>query len=105
MRIRDYVQVVKETDALNAKGRSLAVRRYGLFGQVGGLLELVKKQQREAQLGRVQASMLEEIGDITWYVVALARQLGLDIERMFTDAASLLGMLCTNAVSAGDSCG
>lgn len=91
MRIGDYVQVVRETDALHANGRSLAVRRYGLFGQVGGLLELVKKQQREAQLGRVQASLLEEIGDITWYVVALARQLALNPEALFADAAKLLG--------------
>lgn len=91
MRISEYVQVVKETDALQANSRSLAVRRYGLFGQVGGLLELVKKQQREAQLGGVQAELIEEIGDITWYVVALALQLGLDVEGVFSDAAKLLG--------------
>ena len=103
MQISDYAEVVKETDALHANGRSLAVRRYGLFGQVGGLLELVKKQQREAQLGRVQASLLEEVGDITWYVVALARQLDLDSETVFNDAAQLLGADTSGGVATFDS--
>ena len=91
MLISDYVQAVKDTDALLENDRSLAVRRYGLFGQVGGLLELVKKQQREAQLGRMQSSVLEEVGDITWYVVALARQLGVDVATVFIEAAKVLG--------------
>ena len=96
MLIRDYAAAVKCTDALHADGRALAVRRYGLFGQVGGLLELVKKKSREAQLNQQHLETVEELGDITWYVCALAQQLDIDALELFRNGAAEIGAQYTD---------
>lgn len=98
MLIREYAAAVKSTDSLHADGRALAVRRYGLFGQVGGLLELVKKRSREAQFKEQRHQIIEELGDIMWYVCALAHQLNIDLVELFRIGAAQIGVGSTEKI-------
>ena len=86
MEIQKYSSLARGTDALHANGRALAVRKYGLYGQVGGLLTLVKKESREAQFQSHRDDLLEEVGDILWYVSAVADQLGQSLADLFSRA-------------------
>ncbi|PFW55849.1 hypothetical protein COL27_32655, partial [Bacillus sp. AFS075960] len=44
--------------------------RYGLFGEVGGILAAIKKSKRD--LGPAeQANVTEEIGDALWYLTTV----------------------------------
>ena len=71
----------------------LAFPLLGVFGETGSLLSEVKKKQRDpiAYVG-YQASVVEELGDVLWYISALAAraQIGLDelavnLDRTLTD--------------------
>jgi NTP pyrophosphatase (non-canonical NTP hydrolase) len=56
----------------DAKG-SLTIPLLGLFGETGGLLSAVKKRQRDkgTDIGYRHA-VLEELGDVLWYLTAVA---------------------------------
>lgn len=55
--------------------RALAFSMLGLFGEVGSLLSEAKKKQRDAAsyLGYADA-VAEELGDVLWYLSAIARR-------------------------------
>ena len=56
---------------------------FGLFGEVGSLLTASKKRRREkAAFARYQESVLEEFGDILWYLAAMCRRTGIPIETL-----------------------
>jgi NTP pyrophosphatase (non-canonical NTP hydrolase) len=53
--------------------------RFGLFGEIGGLLAAVKKQHRE--LGPAdQANVQEELGDALWYLATVTAEHGLPLD-------------------------
>ena len=52
----------------------------GLFGEVGSLLSEVKKQQRDsASYVGYKANVLEELGDVLWYVTTIASRANISI--------------------------
>lgn len=73
-----YQRAVQATD--NLPPDELGAAMLGLFGEVGSLLTVVKKRQREeAAYPGYTAAIYEEFGDVLWYFTALASRAGLDL--------------------------
>ena len=83
-----YQRAVQATD--NLPRGELETAMQGLFGEVGSLLTVVKKQRRDAAAyPGYAAAILEEFGDVLWYFTVLINRTGLDLsvvaQRMFRD--------------------
>lgn len=72
--ISDYSRRAAATDQRSG-ARALGFSMLGLFGEVGSLLSEAKKKQRDATsyLGYAEA-VAEELGDVLWYLSAVARR-------------------------------
>lgn len=70
--IADYAARAAETDQ-RSDGGSLSFPLLGLFGETGSLLSEVKKKQRDraSYLGYAGA-VVEELGDVLWYLSTVA---------------------------------
>ncbi len=69
-------------------GGSLAFPLLGLFGETGSLLSEVKKKQRDRISYRGYASaVVEEFGDVLWYLAAVASRTGASLPDVFAAAA------------------
>ncbi len=81
LKIADYQVQALRTDQRPSGETDLAFPLLGVFGETGSLLSEVKKKQRDpiAYVG-YQDSVVEELGDVLWYISALAAraQIGLD---------------------------
>ena len=77
--IQDYVSQALTTDQRSDSG-SLTFPLLGLFGETGSLLSDVKKKQRDraSYLGYAGA-VVEELGDVLWYLTAVAARGGLSL--------------------------
>lgn len=91
--IIDYQQQATRTDQRKAVDGALGFPLLGLFGEIGSLLSEVKKKQRDriSYIGYEQ-SVLEEFGDVLWYLAAVAdrghitlAELGVNLDRTFSD--------------------
>lgn len=86
----EYDSVVQRTDKLPFNDLRPVVA--GLFAEVGGILALAKKVVREKELrageAAVSASLMEEFGDVLWYLTALSRRRQIDVGEIFREAAS-----------------
>ncbi len=71
--IIEYQQLAGRTDQLGDREGDLSLPLLGLFGEVGSLLSEAKKKQRDpvAYLG-YERTVLEEFGDVLWYLAAVA---------------------------------
>lgn len=71
--INDYQRAAQRTDQQREVDDGLAFPLLGLFGETGSLLSEVKKKQRDpiAYLG-YEENVLEELGDVLWYLAAVA---------------------------------
>jgi NTP pyrophosphatase (non-canonical NTP hydrolase) len=78
----EYQQKASATDAREiSKNPDLSVLLLGLAGETGSLLTLYKKQLRDGDAFQVAEQRLsEEMGDILWYLAAIARRCGLSLE-------------------------
>ena len=80
------------TDQRSDSG-SLTFPLLGLFGEIGSLLSEVKKKQRDrASYVGYAAAVVEELGDVLWYITAIAARGGLtfgdiagNLNRAFSD--------------------
>jgi len=63
--------------------------RFGLFGEVGSLLALVKKAQREL-VDADRDAITEELGDALWYLANVAVTYGLTLQKVGEAAMVLL---------------
>lgn len=63
--------------------------RFGLFGEVGGLLGLVKKEHRDLEPADHNA-ITEEIGDALWYLANVAQQYGTTLQAAGAHAMNIL---------------
>jgi NTP pyrophosphatase (non-canonical NTP hydrolase) len=77
--IQDYVSQALTTDQQSDSG-SLTFPLLGLFGETGSLLSEVKKKQRDqaSYLGYAGA-VVEELGDVLWYLTAVSARGGLSL--------------------------
>lgn len=77
--IQDYATQALETDQRSDSG-SLIFPLLGLFGETGSLLSEVKKKQRDrASYVGYASAVVEELGDVLWYLTAVAARSGLSL--------------------------
>jgi NTP pyrophosphatase (non-canonical NTP hydrolase) len=76
-----YQKQALSTDQRKSVDASLGFPLLGLFGETGSLLSEVKKKQRDpvAYTG-YQNTVLEELGDVLWYLTAVADRANIDLE-------------------------
>ena len=90
--IVDYATQAALTDQRSDAG-SLAFPLLGLFGETGSLLSEVKKKQRDRASYRGYAgAVVEELGDVLWYLAAVASRSGVSLPDVFAEAASTVGI-------------
>lgn len=77
--IQDYAAQALTTDQ-RSDGGSLTFPLLGLFGETGSLLSEVKKKQRDrtSYVGYAGA-VVEELGDVLWYLTVVAARGGLNL--------------------------
>ena len=83
MKIRDYLAEAEKTDWLPADELKQDINpRLGLAGEIGLLLSALKKEVRENRptAAATRATIKDELGDILWYSVTVARRAGLDFQ-------------------------
>ena len=85
--VSDYSRRAAATDQRSG-ARALGFSMLGLFGEVGSLLSEAKKKQRDATsyLGYAEA-VAEELGDVLWYLSAVARRSRLSLADIAAAAA------------------
>ncbi len=81
MDIREYQAKAQATEQKpSAEGSDKIISLLGLAGEVGELLNEYKKLLRDGQAHvRFRDRLIEELGDLLWYVAATATQFGLDL--------------------------
>jgi NTP pyrophosphatase (non-canonical NTP hydrolase) len=84
MQFNEYQEAAACTDKLKGKdNEALMVSLLGLAGETGSLLTLYKKLLRDGDAYQaVKESIGEELGDILWYVAAVARRAGLEMSEI-----------------------
>src|SRR5438105_4524990 len=82
--VADYAAQALTADQRSDSG-SLTFPLLGLFGETGSLLSEVKKKQRDraSYLGYAGA-VVEELGDVLWYLTAVAARGGLALSDIAT---------------------
>lgn len=85
--VATYADQALTTDQ-RSDGASLSFPLLGLFGETGSLLSEVKKKQRDraSYIGYAEA-VVEELGDVLWYVTTVAARGGLRLEAVMAAAA------------------
>jgi hypothetical protein len=77
--VQAYAAQALTTDQRGDSG-SLTFPLLGLFGEIGSLLSEVKKKQRDqASYVGYAAAVVEELGDVLWYLTAVAARGGLTL--------------------------
>lgn len=86
MEIAAYQQAAARTvQPLHRDGAELAVALLGMVGEAGAVATAYKKQLRDgASDPGFKARMREELGDVLWYVSALATHLDLNLDDVAT---------------------
>src|SRR5258705_10368256 len=97
--VSDYERNAIATDQLEPR---LETALLGLVGEVGSLVSALKKKRRDTDgfLGYHDA-VLEELGDVLWYVSAVARRGGTSLSDALTRATNLASA-AEEGVSLGD---
>ncbi len=87
----DYTKAARRTDQRADDRRGLEFPLLGLFGEAGSLLSAIKKKQRDpiAYLG-YEDVVREEIGDMLWYLCAVASHGGLRFDDLAVNLDSSL---------------
>lgn len=84
MRFEDYQKRAMETDRLGAQHQNpLTVALLGLAGETGSVHTLYKKRLRDGdQFTGFREKVKEELGDILWYLTAIANIEGLSLSEI-----------------------
>ena len=81
----EYAAKALKTDQRSDSG-SLAFPLLGLFGETGSLLSEVKKKQRDrASYTGYASAVVEELGDVLWYLTAVAARGGVALGDIATN--------------------
>ena len=81
--LSEYQFQAQRTDLRRHDQPDVTFPLLGLFGETGSLLSEVKKKQRDsvAYLG-YEASVLEELGDVLWYLAAVSARANLGLDEL-----------------------
>jgi NTP pyrophosphatase (non-canonical NTP hydrolase) len=73
-----YQRAVRQTDRLPPDALSTPI--LGLFGEIGSLLAVIKKKRRDTvAYTTYDEAILEELGDVLWYLTCIVSRAGLDL--------------------------
>ena len=79
MTLNDYQKSAYET-AVYPAFMGIAYTALGLTGEAGEVAEKVKKMIRDSKsLEESRAGIIAELGDVLWYVAALAKEIDVDL--------------------------
>ena len=79
--VQEYQEQALSADQLG--GVILAVPLLGLFGETGSLLSEAKKKHRDAvSYTGYETTVIEELGDVLWYLTAVAHRGGLSLSEL-----------------------
>lgn len=100
MNMRDYQANAMRTARGMEDPSSLANWGLGLAGEAGEVVELIKKSLYH---GKVldKSELAKELGDVMWYVAAIATQTGLDLDAIAETNVSKLAMRYPNGFVEG----
>ncbi len=77
----EYLKLVQRLDKLPQD--EITPVLFGLYGEVGELMTIVKKEKREPGVFSAHPSIVtEELGDVFWYLCCLANRLELDMNSL-----------------------
>lgn len=80
--VAHYAEQALTTDK-RSDGGSLAFPLLGLFGETGSLLSEVKKKQRDPKSYKGYAgAVVEELGDVLWYLTTVASRSGIALDEI-----------------------
>lgn len=79
MTLNEYQALAQRTSNTTTRNDSLFNAMFGLCGEVGELADHVKKHLFQGHEFD-KAHMIEEAGDVLWYLAELARALGVSLE-------------------------
>jgi NTP pyrophosphatase (non-canonical NTP hydrolase) len=77
MNWQEYVEQSARTDADHGDGYELV----GLFGELGELVDLLKKDLWHGVKAKPER-VLEEVGDVLWHIAVVCRKYGVEIEKL-----------------------
>lgn len=81
MSLKDYQTRADSANQFKGKPDALSQLRFGLFGEVGGLLAAVKKSHRDFGAA-TQAVVKEELGDCFWYLTEVSSEYGHSLQEV-----------------------
>jgi len=83
MNLNDYQDQANDT-AIYPTSSRLTYPALGLTGEAGEVADKVRKIVRDGKTldARERIEIAKEVGDVLWYIAALARDLGVDMETM-----------------------
>lgn len=82
MNFKEYQELAKTT-AIYPEAAKIFYPCIGLAGEVGEICEKVKKHVRDGKVLDTE-DLKKELGDVLWYLSALASDLGIDLEDVAT---------------------
>ncbi len=97
MLLTDYMQQVEKTDKISPE---LEPVLFGIFGEVGSIMATAKKLHREKDaFAGYKYAVIDEFGDVLWYLTALCRRLKIGVDAVFSDAIAMGGYTSALAAS------
>ena len=88
MHLSEYQTTSEKTAVYPDKGKNLYYPALGLGGEIGEILNKIKKVMRDHDgvlTDESRADLKSELGDVLWYVATLATELGLDLAEVAED--------------------
>ena len=85
MDFNTYQKTIRKTAIYPHQGDNLAYPALGLTGEAGEVADKVKKLIRDAGgvlSGDRREEMIKELGDVLWYLAALATELKVDLDEV-----------------------
>lgn len=83
MKFSDYQQFIQETALYPEKGNNVMYTTLGLTGEAGEVADKIKKLIRDhggVVTPTLQQELVKELGDVLWYLTALACELHVDLQ-------------------------
>lgn len=86
MEFREYARQAQLTDRTDDPDKGLQIALHGLAGEAGSVVSEAKKWFRESERpAGLAGRVAEELGDLLWYVAAVANRLEIDLEGVAAD--------------------
>ena len=83
MKFSDYQKLIEKTAIYPNRGSNLSYPALGLTGEAGEVADKVKKLIRDHDgilTPTLKLEMVKELGDVLWYLTALALELNVNLE-------------------------